>query len=843
MTVAAQQGSGNGAGPRPDAGPRGASPAPREPEQLTRAEVRLRRLLVVLAVVFFASGLLYLAQALPTPLQESWAHAPFIVNAVTKDAVLTLLAVMAAADLRRYGALVGVLVVAHVFLVAGLALWLLLGAHDPPGTLFLAGWLAAATLVLIVLTLARRAALRARYGLRWLRHHEFATLSALAEVLVMGDDEQLHHHDVVRNVDAYLHEIRGARGVGRLRLAFLGLTLLPLAGLRAPFPLLAPASRARFVKKHLIGEAARRTVSLRAARQGMVRLAQQMVFMGYYSDPATFAAVGYTRFPDRGGTPAAAPAPAAEATAASPLPAAEGHGPRPAAEADAGANGGVRALDTRSPREVRDTALTCDVAVVGSGAGGAIAAHRLAHAGKRVLVLEGGRHVRPSEMTDHEPTAYARLYADGALQLSSDFRFSVLQGRCVGGSTTVNNAVCFDPPEAVLGDWSAAAPGFDPAALGESVAAVRSLLEVERLPERNMNPGAPAFVRGIEALGLDGELDVVEANIRDCVGCGLCNLGCAHGRKLSMLDHVLPSAQSPDVEHPVEILSGCRVERVEHRQGRATGLRCRLSDGRTLRVEARESVVVAAGAMASSWLLRRSRAGGRAVGRGLSFNLATPLHAEFPDRLKSYGGLQMSHFFRPANGAGYMLETWFNPPMTESLVMPGWFEEHYANMRAYDRMAAAGVLVGSRPTGEIGRRLRIAGDEVIRYRPDEGELAAVKAGLVALGTAFLRAGATRVMPSTFAYREYRTEAELAQLDEHVRDNADLSLGSAHPQGGNAMGADPRRSVVDHRLRVHGFGNLFVADASVFPSAVGVNPQLTVMAMAHHAAGEALAAAA
>jgi len=225
--------------------------------------------------------------------------------------------------------------------------------------------------------------------------------------------------------------------------------------------------------------------------------------------------------------------------------------------------------------------------------------------------------------------------------------------------------------------------------------------------------------------------------------------------------------------------------------------------------------------------------GGRLVGQGLCFNMGSPITADFDEPLHSYDGLQISHYFEPPADQGYVMETWFNPVATQALAMPGWFEDHFANMRRYAHLTATGVLVGTQRNGRVRRAL--TGGPDIDFEPERADLTRLLGGLKLLGRIYLAAGARRVMPTTFRYHEFTTEAELDRLDQYVKDNSDISLGTGHPQGGNPISRDPARGVVDPSFRVHGFENLYVCDASVFPSSITVNPQLTVMALAHYAA--------
>jgi choline dehydrogenase-like flavoprotein len=196
----------------------------------------------------------------------------------------------------------------------------------------------------------------------------------------------------------------------------------------------------------------------------------------------------------------------------------------------------------------------------------------------------------------------------------------------------------------------------------------------------------------------------------------------------------------------------------------------------------------------------------------------------------------MSHaYVAPGEPPCYLVETWFNPPATQALAMPGWFDRHFENMRRYRHMACAGVLVGTTTPGRV--KPARTGPE-IEYNASAADRGRMLEGLELAGRIWLHAGATRVMPATFAYREYRTTRSLDDLHRAVRETGDLLMTSAHPQGGNALGA-----VIDEDFRVRGIKNLYLCDASVFPTSVHVNPQLTVMGMAQYAARRILGHAA
>lgn len=331
----------------------------------------------------------------------------------------------------------------------------------------------------------------------------------------------------------------------------------------------------------------------------------------------------------------------------------------------------------------------------------------------------------------------------------------------------------------------------------------------------------------------------------------LLQLGLRVRKKLSMLDSVLVWGQQRFGDR-LKIVSECEARRIVGDAGRAEAVKCRLSDGRTLRVSARDKVIVSAGAIASSRLLQRSHLGGRQAGKGLTFNLRTALAGRFRNPVDSWAGLQMTDAHRPDDHTPWMIESWSVPVVSQALAMPGWFGDHERNMRDLERIGWAGVLVGAQTKGRVRRPPLPWDDSEFEFKPRGADLTALKDALTAAAEALFAADAEEVMVSTHrrlavsrngggpkeAAREFRD-----RLDSFFDDASDvLNLGSSHPQGGNPMSDSPNEGVVDADCRVHGHPNLYVCDASVFPTSVTVNPQLTVMALAEYAARRMLAGA-
>src|SRR3954453_24035773 len=319
-----------------------------------------------------------------------------------------------------------------------------------------------------------------------------------------------------------------------------------------------------------------------------------------------------------------------------------------------------------------------------------------------------------------------------------------------------------------------------------------------------------------------------------------------------MLDTVLPDTQrttaerrarEPGFKGSLRILADYEVSEVRTRDGRAIGVsgQVRLPGGkrRSLEVDA-DTVILSAGAIHSSRLLMQSGIGGDKVGRELCANIGSHMTGWWGGKpIRAYEGLQMSHVLEDGqSGSDYMVEAWFNPVMSQALVMPGWVADHERNMRRYEELGVLGVISGSTPNGNrvLRKRVFLSGSE-IDFTPSDDDLRRLLAGLRHAGRALPDHGAKCVIPATVVYREFESAEDLEDLalGRFVQHPDDISVNTAFPQGGNAVSRDPHKGVLNERFQVRGFDNLYVCDASVFPSSVHVNPQLTVMALSPLAA--------
>jgi len=494
-----------------------------------------------------------------------------------------------------------------------------------------------------------------------------------------------------------------------------------------------------------------------------------------------------------------------------------------------------------------------DVIVVGSGAGGAVAACNIAAQGYKVLIVEAGPFYPSPAITHHELDMIARLYKHGAVQTTTNRDFVVFQGRCVGGSSTINNGICLrvneegrTHPDAldVLAKWASIGAPVDRAAFDASYDAVQAKLGIARIEPRSGRHNGPHLMNGWHAYAATSAdpkdaravADWFDKNFgppgtpNACAYCGYCNSGCAYGRRMGVAQTYLPEACR---DHGARILPGTKADRILWQtayDGRreAEAVRLVLPDGSRRIVGARVGVVVAAGTIASSKLLDRSDIDG--TGYQVSLNVASPVVALMPEGVggSAWDEDQMSSY---VDCGDFLLESHFQPPMSMASLMPGWFADHAARMKNYGRVHSAGVLVPADRRGQID-------DGKLKFRLDtQDDLPLLRRAMATLTKVHFAAGAIECYPALAKGQKVTPDMDIdGFFTAAIREQDDVTLSSSHPHGGNAMHENPQHGVVDPACRVHGTTNVLVTDASVFPSCIRVNAQWTTMAMAHYATG-------
>ncbi len=487
-----------------------------------------------------------------------------------------------------------------------------------------------------------------------------------------------------------------------------------------------------------------------------------------------------------------------------------------------------------------DQELSCDVVVVGSGAGGGVAAAELARRGLDVVVLEKGGYAAERDFHHVEGDAYQELYLYGLTLTTDDLACRILAGSTLGGGTVVNYATSFPTPEGVLAEW-AEVSGVEAFVSGEVAASLEAVAERVGVTTGQSGPGVrdALMERGLERLGW--HVGPLPRNVRGCAqdpGCGWCGFGCRLGAKQSTMVTCLQDAAA----HGARIVVGADVRRVLVDEGWAVGVEARRGRRHRLRVRAR-AVVAAGGAIETPALLLRSGLRGH-VGRHLHLHPGTAAMGVFDEPVRWWEGTTQARYsaeLRDRLGAyAPIFETVPLHPAAAAAALP-WQSaaQHRDLMERSANLSLIGVLCRDTSDGRV--RIDRDGNPRVRWRLNREDEDRMAAGVAAAGEVLAAAGATEVFSvhrQRFAFRPGGPDAHRAWAEATRQAGfraGRATLASYHQMGSCRMGADPATSAVGPDQQTHEVKALYVADSSVFPTAVGVNPMLTVMGLAHRAA--------
>jgi choline dehydrogenase-like flavoprotein len=482
------------------------------------------------------------------------------------------------------------------------------------------------------------------------------------------------------------------------------------------------------------------------------------------------------------------------------------------------------------------------IAIVGSGAGGGTVAQALAPLtaeGVRVVLFEQGPRFQDHEFTGRELEMADALYEDGGGFLTAEGTVSLAFGRAYGGSTVVYTGTSLVAPERVIRRWNV--PGLDHADVARRSRGYAEENNVHLLPDQEINDNNRLFVAGCRKAGYRAEQFPI--NVRGCRGSSLCNLGCPNNAKMGTHRVQLPRAEREGLEVVTRatVLSveekALRV-RVEAKPPGGKGLPSEWAPGE-YRLDA-DVVVAAAGAVGTPALLLRSRLPARLprVGEGFTCHPAHILVGEHPHPITNDVGHPKSYFMDRAEEEGFVLETCMYFPLTTAKNLTGFGEEHSRLMRAYPRLQMILVLACDRAVP--GNRVTVdrQGRPVVHYRLTDDVILSLVRATRASARIFFAAGAVRVHAPSADPPLIGVE-DAGRIDERVDPRhfkaGKISISAAHLMGGCGMGRSAADSVTDGWGRVHGLPWLRVADSSLFPDALQINPYLTVMALADRVA--------
>lgn len=489
---------------------------------------------------------------------------------------------------------------------------------------------------------------------------------------------------------------------------------------------------------------------------------------------------------------------------------------------------------------------TYAVVIVGSGAGGGTVAEALAplvRDGQKVLVLEQGPRLADGEFDGRELSMAPALYGDEGGFLTAEGTMTLAFGTAYGGSTVVYTGTSMQPPERVIRQWGV--PGLTFADLEARAKKYAEANGVHLLPPELLNDNNRLFVEGCRKAGYHAEQFPI--NVRGCKGSSLCNLGCPNGAKQGTHRVQLPAAERAGVE-VVTRAEALRIEErsllvrvVEKRPG-AKGQPSEWAPG-DYRIQA-GAIILAGSAVGSPALLLRSALPGLPprVGEGFTCHPAHILAAEHPRPITNDVGHPKSFFLDRAVEEGFLLETCMYFPFTTAKNLAGFGAPHSRLMHAYPRLQM--ILVLACDKAIPGNRVTVDrhGKPVVHYRFTPAVITSLIRATRASARIFFAAGAERVHapsadPPLLARREQTTLEDRIQ-ERHFKEGK-ISVSAAHLMGGCGMGSGPADSVTDAWGRVHGLPWLRVADASLFPDSLEINPYLTIMALAGRVAEQTL----
>ncbi|HWP19104.1 MAG TPA: GMC family oxidoreductase [Burkholderiaceae bacterium] len=484
--------------------------------------------------------------------------------------------------------------------------------------------------------------------------------------------------------------------------------------------------------------------------------------------------------------------------------------------------------------------ITCDVAIVGSGAGAGITAEVLSRAGLQVVLVEEGPLQSSSDFRQREEEAYPALYQEQAARKTADKGITILQGRCVGGSTTVNWTSSFRTPEATLEHWRRHY-GLDemtPEAMRPWFEQVERRLHIAPWAVAP-NENNEVLRRGAQRLGF--EAHVIPRNVQGCWNLGSCGMGCPVNAKQSMLVTTLPAA----LDSGASLLVETRAERLELAAGRATALLCRAvrPDGTPLGPETRivaAHYVVAGGAINSPALLLRSRAPDphERLGRRTFLHPVVVSAAMFEQRIEGWQGAPQSiysdHFLetQPIDGPmGYKLEAPPLHPVIFATTMAGYGREQVEMIQRFPHAQVLIALMrdGFHPQSQGGVvALRDDGTPVLDYPLNEFLFDGARRALWSMAEIQFAAGAQQVLPVHERAKPWSSWAEARRgIADLPMEPLSLRVVSAHVMGGCGMAGSEKLGVVRPDGRHWQIENLSVHDGSLFPTSLGANPQLSI----------------
>jgi choline dehydrogenase-like flavoprotein len=479
----------------------------------------------------------------------------------------------------------------------------------------------------------------------------------------------------------------------------------------------------------------------------------------------------------------------------------------------------------------KDGDLECDVVVVGTGAGGGVVGRELADRGHAVVFLEEGEHHRRDAFDGRAVSAHMRFYR-GAFSVGNA-PMPIMVGRLVGGSTAINGGTCLRAPSWMLDRWCEEldTDELSPAKMTPLYERVERILQVEPSPRDKIGPIADFISRGCDALGWSHM--AVPRNAPGCDGKGFCDFGCRTDARLGTNLSYIPAA----LGQGALLLTAARADRVLIENGRAVGVEAVTPTGRTVRVRAR-AVILAGGTLPTPLLMLGQGIGNSSgqVGRNLSLHPSTGFAAVTEEPMNGPGHIPQGYGCDEFLRDGILMLAAQPDYNVSGVIFPLVGQRLMEAVDQIDHMASFGLLVrDTSPSGRVWRD--VGGVTAVTYNLDPRDVSRMHDAMVHAAEMSHAAGARRIYPFVVGHAPLDSAADLEAFRHERLGPNDFVWTSYHPLGTCRMGRDPKTSVVDLDHAVHDVPGLYVVDGSTVRGPIGVNPQLTIMAMATRAAAK------
>ncbi|RRJ84395.1 GMC family oxidoreductase N-terminal domain-containing protein [Aestuariirhabdus litorea] len=486
--------------------------------------------------------------------------------------------------------------------------------------------------------------------------------------------------------------------------------------------------------------------------------------------------------------------------------------------------------------------------VIGSGAGGGVAAYHLAAAGVDTLVLEEGGYFQARDFNQREEDMMPALYRSGGQQTTTDGMIYVWQGSCFGGSTVINTADATPIEAEVLHHWQQkfGLTELTEESLTASYERVYKDLNVHRLEDRILNRNNNVLLETADRLGY--KAGVFNSNRKGCIGSGYCFSGCSYDAKQGTNLTYLPRASALGAS----IYTDVRVDRIEPLFGGTYRIHASVLERGTralrlpITIDA-ERIILAAGTVHTPAILKRSGLdkGLPQLGRNISLQPQLGISAQFDasDKMISWRGAPQSVYMsefddnRADHGlGGFRMEGVGGLPGVLGAFSSAIGQEHKRMMQAYPHTHYSALLVPDQPTGTMDWEWGADGKvkPKIHYRPTAEWVQRLKTGMKTATEFLFEAGARQVNYNSAVYPSLTSPDQLSRIDELPVEPGMVQLTSAHVQGSCRIGLDASTGVVNQDLKLHNLDNIYVVDGSVMPTTSSTHTMIPIMVMSDRA---------